>query len=135
MPTETDVKLAEDLAEFRLESEKRFGSIDKDLSDIRSDLAWIKRIGAFIVAFMVAAVATSGRVIWDASALNTEVKQQGRLVEEVRSEVKQQGALAWTRSTGSLTPSSAVPHQSPGGDHGWICQLVDQSTPWGDGRG
>lgn len=38
MPTDTDLKLAEDLAAFRLESEKRFGSIEKALSDFRAEM-------------------------------------------------------------------------------------------------
>jgi hypothetical protein len=87
-PTATDEKLAADLAGFRLEAEKRFGSIETALGGIRDDLVWIKRIGAFIAAFLVAGVGFSWRVIWDASALNSEVRQQGTRLEKVETRLE-----------------------------------------------
>lgn len=65
--------------------------LTKSVNDFGNDLKWIKRIGAFIAVSLAAALAGSGRVIWEASAINTEVKQQARLMEEMRSEVKEQG--------------------------------------------
>ena len=56
--------------------------VAKSVRDFGNDLVWIKRIGAFIAAFLLAAVAASGRLIWDASALNSEVKQQGSRLEK-----------------------------------------------------
>jgi hypothetical protein len=59
--------------------------------DFTSDLRWIKRIGTFVAALLVAAIAGSGRVIWEASAVNTKVDQQGKVLEELRTDAKQQG--------------------------------------------
>jgi hypothetical protein len=90
MPTATDEKIAGDLAAFRLEAEKRFGAIDTALSDIRgdlkgvrSDLGWIKLIGGFLVALLVAAGGWSGRVIWDAATIASDVRQQGQRLDKV----------------------------------------------------
>jgi hypothetical protein len=77
MPTETDVKLAEDLADFRLETEKRFGSIEKALSGIQVQLKFIQWIGAFFAGVLVAVVFGAGRVVWDAATISADVKQQG----------------------------------------------------------
>lgn len=112
MPTDTDLKLAEDLAAFRLESEKRFGSIEKGLSDSRADvrealaeiradirealaemrgefrdtraeMRWIKRIGAFVVALMVSLAAGAVPVIWNAATIATDVRDHGRRLDRV----------------------------------------------------
>jgi outer membrane murein-binding lipoprotein Lpp len=67
----------------------------KDLSrrvgDFDNDLKWLKRIGTFIAALLVAAGAGSGRVIWDAATISADVKQQGRALDALASEVKHQG--------------------------------------------
>lgn len=103
-PSMTDEKLAEridalaaDLAEFRLDAERRSGAIETALSDIRGDmkelrgdLKWIKLIGGSIVALLIAFGAASGRVIWDASAVSTDVKYLQRDTSEARAEVKAQ---------------------------------------------
>jgi hypothetical protein len=70
MPTDTHIKIAETLAEFRVESERRFGAIETTLSDIRgdlkvlrSDLQWFKGIGRVVAgsALAVAVVIGTGR--------------------------------------------------------------------------
>jgi outer membrane murein-binding lipoprotein Lpp len=67
----------------------------KDLArrvgDFDNDLKWLKRIGAFIAAMLVAAGAGSGRVIWDAATISADVKQQGRTLDAMASDVKHQG--------------------------------------------
>ena len=65
--------------------------LTKSVHDFGSDLMWIKRIGAFVAVSLVAALAGSGRVIWEASAVNTKVDQQGKVLEELRTDTKQQG--------------------------------------------
>lgn len=98
-PTATDEKLAERidgishaLADLRLEAEKRFGSIEKGLGDIRTDLAgfrsgveselrWIKRVGGALAGLVLAVALGSGRVIWDAATVVSEVRQQGGRIE------------------------------------------------------
>jgi hypothetical protein len=83
MPTETDVKLADDLADFRLETEKRFGAVEKSLGAIERDLKFVRWIGTFVAALLVAGVASSWRVIWDASAVNSKVEQQAQRIDRV----------------------------------------------------
>lgn len=99
MPTDVDLKLAEDLADFRVDAEKRFASVDRsfgdlrsDLAGIRSDLVWVKRIGGFVLALLLAAGAGTARVIWEASAVIVEVRQHGRALDELRADVRQQGS-------------------------------------------
>jgi hypothetical protein len=87
MPTETDEKIASDLAEFRLETEKRFGLIDKDLGEfrieVRTQLGVIKWIGVFFAGILVALVAGAISVAWSASALNSEVKQMAKQLDTI----------------------------------------------------
>lgn len=87
MPTDIDVKLAEDLAEFRLEVEKRFGSIEKDLgefrTEVRTQLGFIKWLGVFFASVLVALVAGAVNVAWNASALNSDVKQMARQLDAI----------------------------------------------------
>ena len=83
MPTEIDVKLANDLAEFRLDTEKRFGSIEKMLSGIQEQLKFIRWAGVFFSGVLVAVVFGAGRVVWDAATITAEVKQQGARLDKV----------------------------------------------------
>jgi tetrahydromethanopterin S-methyltransferase subunit G len=108
MPTETDLKLAEDLADFRLASERQFGAVEKSLADFRVEtanrfekvterfgrvdtaLAGIEtqlRIGRWIATFfagvLVAVVFGAGRVVWDAATTSAEVRHQGERLDKV----------------------------------------------------
>lgn len=65
--------------------------LTRSIHDFGGDLKWIKRIGAFVAVSLVAALVGSGRVIWEASAVNTKVDQQGKVLEELRADAKQQG--------------------------------------------
>ncbi len=102
MPTATDEKLgeqihevAENLAGFRLEMAERFGALETTLEGFRSKvdthLQFIKWIGVFFAGILVAVVVGSGRVVWDAATVSSEMKQQGRVLETLASDVKQQG--------------------------------------------
>lgn len=94
MPTDADLKLAEDLADFRLETERRFGSVERTLGDLRADvkefragieseLRWIKRIGGVLVGLVLAVALGSGRVIWDAATVASDVRQHGRRLDQL----------------------------------------------------
>lgn len=102
MPTATDEKLgeqihevAESLAGFRLEISERFGALETTFEGFRSKvdthLQFIKWLGVFFAGILVAVVVGSGRVVWDAATVNSEMKQQGRVVETLAAEAKQQG--------------------------------------------
>jgi hypothetical protein len=83
------------LAGFRLETAERFGALEKTLEGFRNKvdthLQFIKWIGVFFAGILVAVVVGSGRVVWDAATVSSDVKQQGRVLETLGSEVKQQG--------------------------------------------
>ncbi len=90
MPTETDVKLADDLAEFRLEAAQRFekvterfGSVDKSLGIIDRDLKFIRWIGVFFAGILVVLVERSINLAWEASAVVSKVEQQGGRLDKV----------------------------------------------------
>jgi hypothetical protein len=103
MPTEIDVKLAEDLADFRLEVEKRFGTLERELGEFRGDfrefrgeirtqLAFIKWAGMFFAGVLVILVTSLVNVAWNAGSVVSEVRTQGRALEALATEVKSQGA-------------------------------------------
>jgi hypothetical protein len=87
MPTDIDVKLAEDLAEFRLEVERRFGSIEKDLgefrTEVRTQLGFIKWLGVFFAGVLLMLVGGAVNVAWNASALNSDVKQMAKQLDTI----------------------------------------------------
>jgi hypothetical protein len=78
MPTDIDVKLAEDLADFRLETEKAIGEFRVEM---RTQLGFIKWVGVFFATVLVALVAGAVNVAWNASALNSEVKNQAKQLD------------------------------------------------------
>ena len=69
-------KLSGDFADFR-----------SDFSGLRSQvnvqLAFIKWVGVFFSGILVALVSGAVTIAWNASALNSEVKQQGLRVEKI----------------------------------------------------
>jgi hypothetical protein len=96
MPTDIDVKLAEDLADFRLETEKRFGSIEKELgefrAEVRTQLGFIKWIGGFFAGVLVLLVTSLIGVAWNAGTVVSEVRNQAGRIGELKAEAKAQGA-------------------------------------------
>ena len=82
MPTATDEKLGSDLTELRVEVERRFGSVDKSLGGIERELKLIRWVGTFFAAILVALVAGSINVAWNASAVVSDVKQQGQRIDK-----------------------------------------------------
>ena len=93
MPTETDVKLAEDLAAFRIEAAGKFAAIETELAVIRKLGTWLLG-GVFgLVAALITGAATVG---WSAASVVARVEQQGRGWTSWRD--------GWTGSMGSSTP-------------------------------
>ena len=88
------------LSGFRLETAERFGALEKTFEGFRNKvethLQFIKWLGVFFAGILVAVVVGSGRVVWDAATVSSEVKQQGRVLETLASEVKQQGRVLET---------------------------------------
>lgn len=90
MPTETDVKIAEDLADFRLEvaqrfekTTERFGSVDESLGVIDRDLKFIRWVGVFFAGILVVLVERSINLAWEASAVVSKVEQQGLRIDKL----------------------------------------------------
>jgi hypothetical protein len=99
MPTDTDVKLAEDirkmadsLASLRVEVAQRFGTLSTDiearfgavntrLEGIQVELRAIQWVGAFFAGILITLVAGAIGVAWNASALNSEVKQMAKQID------------------------------------------------------
>jgi hypothetical protein len=115
-PTATDEKLegridglTATLADFRLETEKRFGSVEKVLSGILEQLRFIRWIGVFFAGILVILVGASIGVTWNASALNSEVKHQGQRLEKVEARLD-----AIDRKLDTLI-SRTAPAPKPGG--------------------
>ena len=93
MPTETDVKHAVDLADFRVEVERRFGSIEKELAGVRSsvqtELTMIRKLGDRLLGVAVGIIGTTivgaATVAWAASAVVSDVRYRGQRIEKVEA--------------------------------------------------
>jgi hypothetical protein len=97
-PMANAAEVAESLAEFRVEVAERFGSVEKNLEGFRSgvetELRLIRKLGNWLLggAFgILAAMVTSAATIgWSASAVVSEVKQQGQRIEKLESRLDAQ---------------------------------------------
>lgn len=96
MPRPTSQEVSEGLADFRVEVSERFGRMEAELSSVRTELGLIRKLGDRLFGAMIAGVGTmfawAALAGWYGSALNSEVKQHGRQIEELHGEVKSQGA-------------------------------------------
>lgn len=72
--TATDEKIAADLTDFRVDAEKRFGSVEKTIEgfrgEVKTDLRWIKGIGA---ALILAALSFGGWIIAEIYTVRTQL--------------------------------------------------------------
>jgi hypothetical protein len=99
MPTTTDEKLAENLANFRVEVAERFGKVEKDIEGFRSgvetELRIIRKLGTWLlggVFGVIAALVTGAATIaWSASAVVSEVKNQGQRIDKLESRLDTMG--------------------------------------------
>src|SRR2546421_268530 len=121
MPTPTDQQLAEDIQEvaenlagFRVEVAEKFGTGNANLEGMRGEraekfgavnanlegfrsavetnLKIIRWLGMFFASLLVALFVGSLTVAWNASALNSDVKEIGRRLNDLTSAVEQRGA-------------------------------------------
>ena len=109
MPTETDEKLAADLADFRVEVAERFGKLEAGIAErfgkaeagiaerfgkveaeiaaIGTELGLIRKLGDRILGAMLAGVGTmliwAVLAAWYGSAVNSDVKQQGARIDKL----------------------------------------------------
>lgn len=99
MPTETDVKLAADLADFRVETERRFGTLEKELAGFRSsveaELRIIRKLGDRLLGVAVAIIGTmivgAATVAWAASAVVSDVRHQGERIDKIDARLDAMG--------------------------------------------
>jgi len=82
--TETDEKLAADLASFRAEVASEFNGLAEFRGTVKNDLRWIKGIG---VALLLAAFSFAGWVISDMATLKAEVRQQESRIDRIEKKI------------------------------------------------
>ena len=98
------------LEESSLRVAARMDGLEAGIRDLREGFAgfrgrvdaylgFMKWLGVFVAGILVAVVAGTGRVVWDASAVNTEMKHQGVQFDAMSTEVKQQGTRLDAMST------------------------------------
>ena len=58
-------------------------TIHTELATIKTELKFIKWLGGFSAALLMGVIGGAGSVIWSASALSSEVRQQGSRLEKV----------------------------------------------------
>lgn len=87
MPTDTDVKIAEALADFRVEVSERFGRVEKELASIETELSIIRNLGRWLLAGVFGAVVTliggAWTVGWAASSMTSRAEQQGARLDRL----------------------------------------------------
>jgi hypothetical protein len=99
MPTEIDVKLAADLADSRVETERRFGALEKELAGFRSsvetELGLIRKLGDRLLGVAVGIIGTmivgAATVAWAASAVVADVRHQGERIDKVDTRLDAMG--------------------------------------------
>jgi hypothetical protein len=77
-------ELKKELVDFRLET-------SKFMAQISTQLGFFKWIGMFFSGILVALVAGAVTITWNASAMNSELKEQGRRIEQLSKGLEQQG--------------------------------------------
>ncbi len=96
-------------------------AVQTELASVRTNLKWIRALGAFIAAVLIAAAGGAGTIIWKASTLTTVVEQQGNRLGGVdqrldRVDQRLDRALGYRfgASRPSLGTKSIFQTQSPG---------------------
>jgi len=64
-------------------------SIQTELATIKTELKFIKWIGGFASTFLAGLILSAIALAWNASALNSEVKQQGSHLEKIEQQLSQ----------------------------------------------
>lgn len=115
MPTDMDVKPAEDLFELRVDIEKRFATIDSRPAVVGRGLTLIRWIGVFFAGIATMLVCGAISVSCSASALNSQARFQGDRLEKVESRLEKIESRLDTmaRSLDMLISRTAPAPQSP----------------------
>jgi hypothetical protein len=113
MPTETDAKIAADLADFRAEVAERFGKLEAGIAErfgkaeagiaerfgkadaqfaaIETELRIIRKLGPWLLGGVFGLVATlitgAATIGWAASSVNSKVEQQGARLGALENQV------------------------------------------------
>ncbi len=116
--------VAENLAGFRVEVAEKFGETNARMqtlhgeasanlaeklaavmsaqgtfrAEVETNLKFIRWLGVFFASLLVSLFIGALTVAWNASSLNSDVKYQNRYLDDVRVEVKEQGADEANRS-------------------------------------
>jgi hypothetical protein len=81
MPTETDAKLAADIADLRVDMGRRFDAVGAQLAAIQSELGLIRKVGDRLFGTAIGIIGTmiigAATVAWAASAVVSDVRHQG----------------------------------------------------------
>ena len=89
MPTETDAKLAADIADLRVAMERRFGEVGGQLAAIQAELGLIRKLGDRLFGTAIGIIGTmifgAATVAWAASAVSSDVRHQGGRIEKVET--------------------------------------------------
>jgi hypothetical protein len=102
MPTETDVKLAADIADLRVQMERRFGEVERrfgavgeQLAAIQAELGLIRKLGDRLFGTAIGIIGTmiigAATVAWAAPAVVSDVRHQGGRIDKVETQVEANG--------------------------------------------
>lgn len=95
MPTDTDVKLAEGLADFRVEVAERFGKVDAQFAAVDTELHLIRKLGDRLLSVGVGIIGTmivgAATIAWAASAVVSDVKHQGERIDKIEGRLDAMG--------------------------------------------
>jgi tetrahydromethanopterin S-methyltransferase subunit G len=76
---EIDERLSQSVREVGQKIERH----GEKLAGIESSLGWVTKIGAFFVTMLLLVFSAIASLSWNASALNSEVKQQGARLDKI----------------------------------------------------
>jgi hypothetical protein len=89
MPTETDLRLTEELGSLKAAMAERFGQVDARLAAIETELGLIRKLGDRLLAAAIAGVGTlvvwAALAAWYGSALNAKVREHDARLDRVES--------------------------------------------------
>lgn len=97
--SEAEVKLSEQLTDFKLSTEHRFGLLERELGEIKTEIRLTsRRLGWLIGALVILGAGSVGSVIratsylaWQASAVVAQVQQHGTRLDKLDAKLEQYG--------------------------------------------
>ena len=82
--TDTDLRIAADLAAFRGEVAREFNGLAEFKGSVRNDLRWIKGIGA---ALLLTAFSFAGWTIADMATVKADIRQVGERLDRMEKKL------------------------------------------------